>query len=73
MQQTQHPQNSSCQAIFVDLERARLKLEMAKASAYSRLMNRRNIESPWYGIWNETLTNLVDDHSQLLVIYTVLH
>ncbi|THH05908.1 hypothetical protein EW146_g9775 [Bondarzewia mesenterica] len=47
---------------------AKAKANIIAAFAYSRKYNSRNLESYWYGVYEETLTNLVDDIRDLVVM-----
>jgi hypothetical protein len=40
--------------------------------AYSRTSNPRNIESPWYAVWDRVLADLIADQSRLFVVPQLL-
>jgi hypothetical protein len=48
--------------------KAKRRTERAILFAYSHISNSRNIESPWYAVWNRVLADLIADHSRLLTV-----
>src|SRR4051794_17852877 len=47
--------------------KSKLKIQLAKAFAFSRATNRRNLEAPWYALWDGFLKDLIEDKPHLLV------